>query len=229
MMLNKINAVLLMFCTVMVFSAADNRTDDWQKGVSASKAAVTSKPVVASRSKTSTRQQIAQPQPRREQPPQVVDRKPLIQAHPTQPDYQNRPGLRVYAVPVAPAPVQRNNLFNHQHHNKWQPLYNFYNGQYNFYPYVNVGASVELSADFSTIFYNGQNFYYDRGSFYVQDAEGYLAVPPPMGIIVSAIPPNARELEMGGQMFFRKKGVFYIQVQQGYQVVQPVPWPADNS
>lgn len=63
----------------------------------------------------------------------------------------------------------------------------------------------------------------------MQDPQGYLAVPPPIGIIVGAIPPNARQINVDGQTYFRKKGVFYIQVDQGFQVVGPVELVPDGS
>ena len=96
------------------------------------------------------------------------------------------------------------------------------------YPYVNVTSLVELSADCIIVLFNGQTYYYDRGSFYVQDPQGHLAVPPPIGIIVSVIPQHARQIDVNGQIYYRYKGVFYIQVAQGYQVVGPVQSPSEG-
>jgi hypothetical protein len=136
---------------------------------------------------------------------------------------------RVYAVAPS-APQEDNRLFRHQHHNNWQPLYNYYDNEYHFYPYVNVTSPVELSANYVTVLFNGQTYFFDRGSFYVETPQGYLAVPPPIGIIVSTISQHARQIEMGGQVYYRHKGICYIQVEQGYQVVQQVQdAPSDGS
>jgi hypothetical protein len=140
----------------------------------------------------------------------------------SQPSHQERQAPpRVYAVPAS-ASVENNRLLHRQRNNHRQPLYNFYNNQYQFYPYVNVASSVELSADYAAVMFNGQTYGYDQGSFYIQDPQGYLATPPPIGIIVSEIPQNARQIDVNGQIYYRYQGVYYIQVAQGYQVVGPV-------
>ena len=151
----------------------------------------------------------------------VAYRQPTARSFVSQPFYQRNEASRVDTFPAS-VPAENNLLFNRQHHNNWQPLYNFYNNQYQFYPYVNVTSLVELSANYVTVLFNGQAYFYDRGSFYVQDPQGYLAVPPPIGIIVNVIPQHARQIIVDGQIYYRYKGVFYIQVAQGYQVVGPV-------
>jgi hypothetical protein len=127
---------------------------------------------------------------------------------------------RVYATPVF-APVVNNRLFNRQHHKHWQPLYNFYGNEYHFYPYVNIAATVELSSDCVAVGFDGLTYYYDRGTFYQQDQQGqYVAVAPPIGIMVSVLPPHARQIDINGQIYFRYKGICYIQTPQGFQVVE---------
>jgi len=156
------------------------------------------------------------------------DRRPGGQDH-VQIVHQERSQPRVYAV-VQPVPMGNNNLFNRKHHNHWQPRYNYYDDQYHFYPYVNIASLVELSSGYFVIGPDGFNYYYDQGTFYLQDQSGrYGAVPPPLWIIVNPIPPQARQIEVNGQVFYRYKGVFYVQVAQGYQVIAPVEYSSDSS
>ena len=121
-------------------------------------------------------------------------------------------------------------FLHRQHHNHWQPRYNFYDNQYHFYPYVNIASVVELSGGYLVVGPDGQNYYYDQGTFYLQDQGGqYVAVSPPVGIIVNPIAVNARQINVNNQIFYRYKGVFYIQVAQGYQVIGPVQSDSDGS
>lgn len=129
---------------------------------------------------------------------------------------------RIFATPAVPVD-QENRSFHHRHHNHWQPRYNFYDNQYHFYPYVDIATIMELTSTGVLIQFNGQNYYYDQGTFYLQDQSGqYAAVPPPLGITVNALPPNARQINIDGGLYYRYKGVFYVQTDQGYQVVGPV-------
>jgi Family of unknown function (DUF6515) len=172
-----------------------------------------------------------QVQTRREAPPQTAYRQSTVRTViSSQPSFQQREAPRVYALP-APAHAENNDqFFNRQHHNQWRPVYNYYNGQYNFYPYVDVTSQVELSANCVAVLFNGQTYYYDRGSFYVQDPQGYLAVPPPIGIIVNALPTWARQIgNIDGQIYYRCKGVIYIQVEGGFQVVSPAQGLPENA
>ena len=212
----RIKSILFVICAVMVFTAQTNRSDEkWQQH------APVSKPKAQSH-REAPQQVVHRAQPRASQPSYQRREIPQRREAP-----QRRETPRVYAVSV-PVPAENNRLFHRQHHKNWQPLYNFYNNQYQFYPYVNVASSVELSEDYAAVLFNGQMYYYDQGSFYVQENSGYLAVPPPIGIIVRAIPQHARGINVNGQIYYRYKGVFYIQVAQGYQVVGPVQAPVDG-
>jgi hypothetical protein len=172
--------------------------------------------------------------------PSVVRNTPTIRQMPirpveVRPQYQQpstrKPWTesRIYAAPPA-AVGQNDRAFHRHHHNNWQPRYNFYENQYHFYPYVDIAALVELTSDSVMLAFGGQNYCYDQGTFYIQDDSGqYVAVPPPLGIIVNPLPANAYEVDVNGQVYYRYKGVFYIQVEQGYQVVGPVgPVTADT-
>jgi hypothetical protein len=225
-MIKRIKSILFVICVVMVFTAQTNRPEEGKQHAPAAGPAPAARPAPVSRNNQSR----PQVQTYREAPQQVVHQAPsTARAHISPSAHQERAAApRVYAVP-APKPVENNRLFHRQHHNNRQPLYNFYDNRYQFYPYVNVASLVELSADCVAVLFNGQTYYYDRGSFYVQDPQGYLATPPPIGIIVSVIPQHARQIDVNGQIYYRYKGVFYIQVAQGYQVVGPVQSPSDDS
>jgi len=237
-MIKNIKSILFVVCAVMVFTAQANRPDDKGKpGGAGPRPAPQARTAPAARQAPASRPQV---QVSRQAPRQAVERRSPVQAVArsvprvdirTPQPLDERGGMpRVYAVPAPSAPARNDLLFNRQHHNKWQPLYNFYNGQYNFYPYVNVNSPVEISADFATVLFNGQNFYYDRGRFYQQDDQGrYFAVPPPIGIIVTVLPQHARQVNVDGQVYFRYKGIFYVQVDQGFQVVDPVQSEGDAS
>ena len=216
-MLKRIKSILFVICVVMVFTAQTQRPDKKEQ-----QRAPSARPAPVSRPQVQTR---------KEAPRQVVHRVPsTVQTRMSLPAYQERASAsRVYAVP-APAPVGNDRLFHRQHHNHWQPLYNFYDDQYHFYPYVNIASAVDLTTDGVSVGFDGQMYYYDQGTFYQQDEQGqYVAVAPPIGIIISALPINARQINVDGQIYYRYKGVFYIQVAQGYEVVGPVqPVAADS-
>lgn len=221
-----IKNILFVIGVVMVFTAQANRPDQKDQ-----QHASASRPAVAAR--TQVRPVQTRPvQTHRAAPQQVVQRQlPRVETNIPRPLDERRESSRVYAVPTpASAPAANNRLLHRQHHNNWRPRYNFYDNQYQFYPYVNVTSPVELSADYVTILFNGQTYFYDQGSFYVQDPQGYLATPPPIGIVIGVLPQDARQINVNGQVYYRYKGIFYIQVPpQGYQVVGPVQPDPDGS
>jgi hypothetical protein len=237
-MFRRVQSILFAICIVMVFTAQTQRPDDkGQQHGSATRHAPVDRSTSATRSipvahnnqvrpQFQNRQQV---QPRREVPQQFVHRAPpTMQTRTYQPAHQGWTGPRVYAIP-APAPVANDRFLHRQHHKNWQPRYNFYDNQYHFYPYVNIASMVELTGGYIVAGPDGQNYFYDQGTFYLQDQGGqYVAVPPPLGIIVNPIAIGARQINVNDQILYRYKGVFYVQVAQGYQVIGPVqPVPAD--
>ena len=148
-MLKRINSILFVICVVMVFTAQTNRPED--KGQQHAPAARPASHAPAVKSASQNNQNRPQVQVRRQAPVQAVRRTPPIVQY-RQPEPQHQPARqewtapRVYAVP-APAPVNSNRLLNRQHHNNWQPQYNYYGNQYHFYPYVNIASIVELPGD----------------------------------------------------------------------------------
>jgi len=219
-----IKSVFFAAGVIMVFTA-QTRQDDQQSHGQARPAAhaPSNKPRQAPTQRT-TPQRSSLPQ-QRHTPQQRTPRPPQPQPQETRSvpaAYPSRSGPRVYGQQPA-APQQNNTLFHRQHHNHWQPRYNYYGNGYHFYPYVNIASMVELSGTGVMVSFNGQNFYFDQGTFYFQDDSGqYEAVAPPIGIIVPALPANAHVLNVDGQTYYRSKGIFYVQVPQGFQVIAPL-------
>ncbi len=230
-MLKKVKSILFVICAVMVFTAQTKGPEDKGQHAPAARQASAPRPAPLARNSQARPQVQSRPQTqvRRQAPQQFVDRQqPTVQNHVSQ-SFHREQQPYVYATPEA-VPVQNNRLFNRQHHNHWQPRYNFYDNQYHFYPYVNIASTVELSADVVAVLYNGQTYFYDQGTFYVQDDGGqYVAVEPPIGIVVNLFVAQAHQIEANGQVFYRYKGVFYVQVAQGYQVIAPVQSDSDAS
>jgi hypothetical protein len=228
-MINRLKTLLPVVCIVMVFTAQTYRQQQDQQN---------SRPQASRPASTRNVQNKTEARPRGQA---SVQRAPAVQYHqqaqaptmrrtekvmqtPARPQSPSQGWTkpRVYAVPSAPS-VKSNRLFGRHHSNNWQPRYNFYDNQYHFYPYVNITSLVELTTNSVMIAYGGQNYCYDLGTFYLLDASGqYEAVPPPLGIMVPALPPNAYQVSVDGQIYWRYKGVFYIQEPQGYQVIGPM-------
>jgi len=233
-MLKSIKSILFVICVVMVFTAQTYRLDN--QGQQRAPAAARQAPVERINQNRpqvqvqNRREAPRQEAPRQEPPRQVVRRAPPTQqTRQFQPPQQVREVPRVYAFP-APAVVSQNRFLNRQHHNNWRPRYNFYDNQYHFYPYVNIASTVELTGGYVVTGPDGQNYYYDQGTFYLTDQSGqYGAVVPPVGIIVNPLASGARQIIVNGQVFYRYKGVFYLQVAQGYQVVGPVQLGPDET
>ena len=225
-MLKRIKSVLFVVCIVMVFTAQTYRQDDkGQQRVPASRPAPVAKPAPTARPQVQSPRQA----PRQEAPRQIVRRAPPAeQVHQFQAPRQERQAPRVYAVAVQ-ASVENNRLLGRQRHNHWQPRYNFYDNQYHFYPYVNIASTVDLSGGYIVVGPDAQNYYYDQGTFYLQEGAQYVAVAPPVGIVVNPIAARARQINVSGQVFYRYKGIFYVQMAQGFQVIGPVQSDSDGS
>jgi len=228
-MFKSIKGVLFAVCVVMLFTAQTKRPDDNKKQNAPSRPVNSAHnnqpaPQVKSNREAPQHNQTRQPSPsHRESPGPIEQRQKLpVQTNNRQSFHQGAQQPRVYATPAV-APATNNRLLHRQHHKNWQPRYNFYDNEYHFYPYVNIASTVELSGQGYSIVFNGQNYFYDQGTFYLQDSTGqYVAVAPPIGIIVNPIAANARQIVVDNQIYYRYKGIFYIQVPQGYQVVGPV-------
>ena len=231
--------ILFVVGVILVCSAQIGRCDDKRDPHAL---AAESAPAVHNESRSRPQVQshpMSRPQPQshpsispiqnRRQVSQQISYRPVASAPRVHSARQQGAFPRVYAVPE-PAPTENGRFFHRQHHDHWQPRYNFYDNQYQFYPYVNIASTVELSSDGISVEFEGENYYYDQGTFYQQDVQGrYVAIPPPVGIIVNPLAARARQIVVNGQVFYRYKGVFYIQVDQGYQVIAPLQSVSDDS
>jgi hypothetical protein len=230
-MISKLKNVVFVVCLVMVLTAQANRPEEEKHNQAKPQGAPQARTQAAPQARTQSAPRMAPQQVIvRKTPPQQAQaaRPQASRARSSQPSYQPRVAPRVYAVPAS-LPVANNRLLNRQHHKNWQPLYNFYDNQYHFYPYVNTALTVELSADCVAVVFNGQTYYYDRGTFYLQDEQGqYVALPPPIGILVNVLPSHARQIDINGQIYYRYKGICYVQTPQGFQVVEQVGASVDE-
>lgn len=236
-MLKGMKRTLTAICIVMLFTAQAPRPDQKAPARNVQNRAAGQLQRQAPAARPAARQPAAQvriqagPQAR----PQVArndQNRPVVQFHrePAAPaasrpeaGRQQWTETRVYAQPQAVPAVNNNRLFNRHHSDHWQPRYNFFDNGYHFYPYVNIATLVDLTTTSVQVPFNGQTYLYDQGTFYLQDESGqYVAVPPPVGVIVNVLPDRARQIDVNGQIYFRYKGVFYVQVEQGFEVVGPV-------
>gem|GEM_PF-6348320 len=216
-MIKRIKTVLFVICIVLVFTAQSKRPDDKQRpersGSSGSHEHAAQPVSNLHNNQTHVPVQATHT-------PQTLRRERPSQGHIAQVSNQRRPEPRVYAVS---APVVENRQpLHHQHHKYWHPRYNFYGHQYYFYPYVNIASMVELSPDCIQVFFNGQTYYYDHWVFYVQTPQGFLAVPPPIGIIVPTVSSHAAQVIINGGIYYNHNDVYYEPVAQGFEVVEPL-------
>jgi len=167
-MVKRIKSILFVICAVTFLTAQSYHSDD--KGQQHSAAP---RPQQQAARETSHQEQRSPQMPSRQEAPREITNRVSVpeQERAPQRSRQEEHGPHVYAVPQQ-AGVPNNNLFHRQHHKHWQPRYNFYDNEYHFYPYVNIASSVELSGSYVEVGFEGQNYYYDDGTFYVQDDTG---------------------------------------------------------
>ncbi|TDX01303.1 DUF6515 family protein [Dinghuibacter silviterrae] len=80
-----------------------------------------------------------------------------------------------------------------------------------------------MMADAFYFSFGGQPYYYDQGVYYQPDNGGYVAVAPPVGAIVNALPEGYETTQVGDQTYYYFGGAFYVYTDQGYQVVDAPP------
>jgi len=76
------------------------------------------------------------------------------------------------------------------------------------------------------IFYNNFNYFFDDdGTCYQQEPDGqYLAVQPPIGVVITgALPTGAVPIVVGPTTYYYLDGIFYIAQDGGFAVVNPPP------
>jgi hypothetical protein len=84
------------------------------------------------------------------------------------------------------------------------------------------GVVTTLPFGFQTFYVGGAPYYYSEGSYYQPDPSGYMAVAPPMGAAVPALPADAVPVAYNGQTLYFADGVCYQQSGNNFTIV-PVP------
>lgn len=69
----------------------------------------------------------------------------------------------------------------------------------------------------------GHPFFYFEGVYYDQGAAGYVIVAPPLGAVVSELPPGAETVVLGDTVYYYAGGAFYVQQPDGSFVVVAQP------
>jgi hypothetical protein len=63
----------------------------------------------------------------------------------------------------------------------------------------------------------------DDGNYYEQQGADYVVVTPPVGLVVSELPPDAITITVGPTTYYDVDGLFYIAAPGGFAVVNPPP------
>lgn len=68
----------------------------------------------------------------------------------------------------------------------------------------------------------GNRYSFTRGRFYRQRPLGrFVAVPAPLGIVVTSLPWGYSEIVIGGSHYFTYGGIYYRRIPSGYMVTEP--------
>ena len=75
------------------------------------------------------------------------------------------------------------------------------------------------------ISWNNQHYFWDYGDgFYLPQPDGeYIAVQPPVGVIVPELPDGATAIAYGPTTYYYLDGTFYVAAPNGFAVVSPPP------
>jgi len=76
------------------------------------------------------------------------------------------------------------------------------------------------------VFFNNFNYFFDDdGTCYQQEPDGqYLAVQPPIGVVITgAVPTGAVPIAVGPTTYYYLDGIFYVPQNGGFAVVNPPP------
>jgi hypothetical protein len=76
-----------------------------------------------------------------------------------------------------------------------------------------------LSPEAVDVISNGRRYWYDSGLWYVEDGSGLSAAQPPVGIVISKLPPEyATGFYDDATPYYYAHGVYYVPVDGGYAV-----------
>ena len=80
-------------------------------------------------------------------------------------------------------------------------------------------GSVPLSPEAVDVISKGRRYWYDNGLWYVEEGSGLSPVQPPVGIVISKLPPMyAIGFLDDGTPYYVAQGVHYVAVENGYAV-----------
>ncbi|MBF0511298.1 MAG: hypothetical protein HQL13_03115 [Candidatus Omnitrophica bacterium] len=81
-----------------------------------------------------------------------------------------------------------------------------------------------LPAGSFTVWAEGRRYYYYDGLYYTYVGGGdYVVVAPPVGAVVTSIPPDFQPVRINGETYYVNDGVYYVYTRHGYRVIpQPV-------
>jgi hypothetical protein len=79
---------------------------------------------------------------------------------------------------------------------------------------------ITLPAGFRTVWVGGLKYFSHGGLYYRKAPGGYLAVDPPVGMVVRVLPGSVRKVKLKGAVYYRKGHVYYRKVPSGFMVVE---------
>jgi hypothetical protein len=103
----------------------------------------------------------------------------------------------------------------------------YHHGHY----YVPRGVVVrELPAGYHPYLFHGSRFYFSGGVWYAPGPQGFVVVRPPVGLLVTTLPPFYTTVWIAGTPYYYANDVYYRWASEmnGYEVVDP-PAGADQA
>jgi hypothetical protein len=99
-----------------------------------------------------------------------------------------------------------------------------HHGEHHYYhyhdrPHFGVHVGVFYPDEYYPIAVGTSRYYYDDGVYYSYANGNYVVAAPPIGAVVSTIPPDFRPVSINGMTYYTDNGVYYVRTSNGYQVV----------
>ena len=98
-------------------------------------------------------------------------------------------------------------------------------GRYNhggYYPAFGAGFRA-LRDGYRPYYWRGSPFYFYGGIWYAPGGPGFVVVRPPVGLVISVLPPYYSTLWFAGVPYYYADNVYYTSGPGGYVVVDPPP------
>lgn len=78
-----------------------------------------------------------------------------------------------------------------------------------------------LSPEAVDVVAGGRRYWYDNGHWYAENSSGWSVARPPVGLVLSAIPPSYETQWIDGRPYYYLYRVYYVPVPEGYEVADP--------